>query len=223
MVIGVSIVFAFLLTFFLGSMLSVSYYRRWQASRLLAVVRQFHPGITTDAQARSVLKPFTGYEPKSDRQSKAVSADEVYYDFYNTPHWIVSLQYYLRVLPFRIALPWTLVRVRIIFAGGLLAEIHVVEMQEDHLGYPHPNSASVDIYSNRLHAFPPDFSGYSEHFQNTFGVDAEGRRTGFECCHVRFIELDERATPAQLSQSLNFRLHCMTSFLRCKDDRQILP
>jgi hypothetical protein len=34
---------------------------------------------------------------------------------------------------------------------------------------------------------------------------------------------DGRPIPVQFSQSLNFQLHYLTSFLRCKDDRQILP
>lgn len=113
----------------------------------------------------------------------------------------------------------------------LLAEIHITEMQEDRPGYPHPNAASVSIRSTRRDPLPrspfglppADFNGYSVSSRSTGSVDQKGNWTSFSCCHARHINIDERATPAQLSQSLNFQLHCLTSFLRCKDDRQILP
>jgi hypothetical protein len=204
--ISISLTLAFLLTALLTTTLGVSYYRRWQASKLLAVVRQFHPGTTTEDQARNALEPFAGYEPKDAEKPDARRDDELYFDITNLP-------------PLR----WTLFSVRIAFTEGLVSEIHLVEMQVDHSGYPHPNSASVSIYSNRLRSSPADFNGYSEYSRSTGSVDSQGKWTGFECCHARFIKLDERATPAQLSASFNIQLHCMTSFVRCKDDRQILP
>ena len=201
----IAIVFAFaILLIFLGGELSLSFFHRWQASKLLAVVRQFQPGITTEAQARSGLKPFARYETEDAPASGDVKA--VALSLENSP-------------PF----PWTRFSVQIDFVGGLISEINALEMQVDKPGYPHPNSASVTEYSNRLHPLPPDFTGYSESSRTTGGVDTEGRWTGFICCHAREIRLDERATPAQLSRSLNFRLSCMTSFTHCKDDRQILP
>jgi hypothetical protein len=206
--IGLAAVLLFVLSF--GSLLSVSYYRRWQASRLLAVVRQFHPGTTTEVQARALLRPFTEYEDDSDQQRRA---NEVGFTFENSPEWH----------PLRSTLPWTLFTVRLDFVGGLVAQMNLTEMQVDHPGYPHPNSASVDIYSNRLRQLPASFVGYSDASHTTRGIDSQGRWTSFECCHARSIKLDERATPAQLSNALNFRLSCMTSFARCKDDRQILP
>jgi hypothetical protein len=207
--ISTSVVFVLVLSF--GSLLSVSYYRRWQASRLLEVVRQLHPGTTTEVQSRALLKPFAEYEVISDQQHAA--RDLVQYDFIHSA----------RLHPLRFTLPWTLFTVNIEFIDGLVARMDVTEMQEDHPGYPHSNSVSVSIYSNRLCPLPADFNGYSEHSRSTGEIDSKGNWTGFECCHARFIKLDERATPAQLSRSLNFRLSCMTSFVRCKDDRQILP
>lgn len=204
--IAITLALAFLLTVLFVSTLGVSYYRRWQASRLLAAVRQFHPGTTTEGQARTALKPFTGYEPTVAEQGGVRSVNEMEFAIANFP-------------PF----PSTLFSVRIAFVDGLVGEIHLVEMQVDHPGYPHPNAASVTIDSNRLHPSPADFRGYSERPQSTGSVDGQGHWTSFECCHARFIKLDERATSTQLSQSLNFQLHCLTSFLRCKDDRQILP
>jgi hypothetical protein len=64
--IAISLSIAFLPLIFLGSKLGVSYYRRWQASKLLAAVRQFHPGTTTEVQVRTSLNPFTGYELEAD-------------------------------------------------------------------------------------------------------------------------------------------------------------
>jgi len=197
--IAVGLILVLLLMAFFGSRLSVSYYRRLQASKLLAVVRQFHPGTTTEAGARTALKPFARYEEEH-------GANVLGFAFENLP-----------------PLPWTRFSVHVDFFGGLVTEVRLTEMQVDHSGYPHPNSASVTIYSNRLRPLPADFNGYSESSRSTGGVDSQGNWTGFQCCHARFIKLDERATPAQMSQSLNFRLSCMTSFVRCKDDRQLLP
>jgi hypothetical protein len=203
---AICLALVFLLSIFFGSKLGVSYYRRWKASKLLAVIRQFHPGTTTEAQVRTALKPFANYEMEADRQRDNRSNNEVDFAFENSP-----------------PLPWTRFFSRIDFVDGLVAEIYLSEMQVDHPGYPHPNGASVTIYSNRLHSLPADFSGYSEASHSTGGVDTRRNWTGFECCHERIVRLDERATPAQLSRSLNFQLHCLTSFLRCNDDRQILP
>jgi hypothetical protein len=228
---AISLSLIILLAIPLASDSVVSHYRRWQASKLLATVREFHPGTTTESQARAALKPFSRYQETSDRQRDGIVVSEIYYQFYNSAGWTNSLAYDLRFLPFRIKLPWTRFAVNLEFVDGFLAEIHLSEMQEDQPGYIHPNAASVSILSTRLGALPKspygplpaDFSGYSEHSQDTRGLDEKRNLTGFICCYQRFIKLDERATPAQLSKSLNFQLHCLTSFLRCKDDRQILP
>lgn len=223
---------AILLAIPLASDSVVSYYRRWQASKLLATVRGLHPGVTTESQSRAALKPFFRYEERSDLERAGKPVSEIYYQFYNGTDWTSSLAYHLRFLPFRITLPWTRFAINLDFVDGFLAEIHISEMQEDQPGYVHPNGVSVSILSTRL-GEPPgspfyglptaDFNGYSEHPQDTRGLDEKGNWNGFICCHERFITLDERATPAQLSQSLNFQLHCLTSYLRCKDDREILP
>jgi hypothetical protein len=213
-IIVVSASVGLILVLSFGSLLSVAYYRRWQASRLLAAVRELHPGTTTEAQARALLKPFASYQVDPGRHY-----DVSNYELANVARWN----------PFRFALPWTLFSVNVEFAGGLVAGIIVTEMQEDHPHYPHPNSASVSICSNRIPSLftaqflPAHFNGYWEYSRSSGGLDSEGNWTGFNCCHARFIALDERATAAQLSRSLNFRLSCMTSFIRCKDDRQILP
>lgn len=208
-VISASAALAIVLSFV--SLLSVTYYGRWEASSLLSVVRQFHPGTTNEVQARALLKPFAKYAVSSDQQNDPRNLAQ--YDFMNTAKWN----------PLRFVLPWTLVTVNIEFVSGRVARIDVTEMQADHPGYPHPNSASVSIFSSQLCPSPPGFNGYSEYSRSTGGVDERGSWTGFECCHARFVRLDERATHDQLSRSLNFRLSCMTSFIRCKDDRQILP
>jgi hypothetical protein len=193
-----------------GSYVGVSYYRRWQASRLLVIVRQFHPGLTAEAEALSGLKPFASY-----RVGPVDTGDvgEVSYEFVNSVRW----------LPAKLRFPWTLFIVTVEFRSGLIARISISEMQAEHEGYPHPDSATVYIYSGRLYSLPAGFNGFSEYTQSTGQVDSRGRWTDFKCCHARFVRLDERATPNQLSESLNFRLSCMTSFIHCKDDRQILP
>ena len=229
--IAIGFALAFLLAIPLASQSVVSHYRRWRASKLLATLRGLHPGITTESQANAALIPFSSYEERSHRQRNGIAVNEIDYQFYNTTEWIGSLAYHLSFFPFRITLPLTLFTVHLDFVDGLLAEIHITEMQQDHIGYPHPNGAKVSIYSNRLGSLPrspygplpADFNGYSEYSQSTGGTDEKGKWTGFSCCYERSIQVDERATPAQLSRSMNFQLHCLTSFLRCKNDRQILP
>jgi hypothetical protein len=228
---AISLALALLLAFPLASELVVSHYRRGQAAKLLAIVHGLHPGTTTEAQARAALKPFSRNEQESDRQGGEIVVRQVNYQFFNSTEWIDFLAYHLKFLPLRLTLPWTMFEVDLDFVDGLLARVDIIEMQEDRPGFPHPNSASVSIYSNRLRTLqrnpygptPDDFNGYSEYSRSTGSVDQNGKWTGFNCCHARFIKLDERANPNQLAQSFNFQLHCLTSFIRCKDDRQILP
>ena len=54
-------IFITLLVLFLpfASIASTSWYRRWQASRLLACVKKFDLGATTEAQAKQALQPFS--------------------------------------------------------------------------------------------------------------------------------------------------------------------
>src|SRR5258708_22710606 len=98
--IAIGLTLAFLLTAFFGRTSGISYYRRWQASKLLAVIRQFDPGTTTEAQARAALKPFADYEVKAERQHEAGSVNEVEYAFENS-----------------FPLPWTRFSVDINFAN----------------------------------------------------------------------------------------------------------
>jgi hypothetical protein len=95
----------------------------WQAAKL-ATVRGFHPGTTTEAQARAALKPFTRYEERSDQQREGIVVRQVYYQFHNSPEWTNSLAYHLRFLPLRITLPWTLFTVHLDFVDAFFAEIH---------------------------------------------------------------------------------------------------
>jgi hypothetical protein len=203
-VISISVIsVVLLLSLLCGGCFGVSYYRQLQASKLVAVVRQIHPGTTTEARTQILLEPFAKYRTES-------TSSVLEFQFAN-------------FMPRPIPVAWTLFIARFEFAGGSLAEIDLTEMQVDHQGYPHPNSASVSIRSNRLRPSPADFNGYSEYSRSTGSIDPQGKWTGFNCCHARSIKLDERATPDQFSRSLDFRLSCMTSLVRCKDDRQILP
>lgn len=227
----VSLVLAFILTVFFGNQLVVSHYRRWQAARLLAVARQIHPGIDTEVQVRKALKSFSSYEISSISRSDESGVSEVSYSIHNLAGWTAAVAYHLRLLPFRVTLPGTLFIMHLRFEGGVLSEMRLIEMQEDRAGSPHPNSASVTVISNRLKPAREsvsgerlaDFNGYSEYSQSTGGLGVSGRRMDSICCHTRFIQLDERATPAQFDRAFNFQLHCLTSIRRCKDDREILP
>ena len=227
-------VLLFLLAIPIEGALAVNHYRRHMAASLLATIRLFKPGVTTEEEAHRELRPFLGYEDSSERKRvELVTVRQVSYQFYNLPDWAASAASHLKHLPFRITPPWTLFEVDLDFVDGFLERIHAEEMQEDQPEFPHPNSASVSLFSTRFGAEPGpipiredgyvDFNGYSDHTQNSGQVDHSGNLTSFSCCHARSIVMDERATQAQVSKSLNFQLHCMTSFLRCNDDRQLLP
>jgi hypothetical protein len=197
---------------------------RYEASRLLEVVRGLHPGFTTEVQAQEALKPFSAYGEKYKSQQSAVTPDGITYELYNVPSSIAPVIDPIRLFPFRILYTWTRFSADFRFNNGYLSEINVVEMQEDHPGYPHPNTATVRMISSKL-APPhsPDFAGYSEFSTSTGGLDQKGNLTDFTCCYRRRIEMDERATADQVAHALNFRLSCISSFVRCKNDREILP
>lgn len=222
---------AFLLALPLVSYFAVSVYRRHQVSRLLATLRTFTPGQTTEAQARAALHPFSQDEYPYERNGDHRPADRIDFIFYNRAEWTNALRQRLTFLPNRIWLPWTLITISVSFQQRLLSELHITEMQEDIPGMLHPNAASVTIRSIRFAPpqrspygpTPTDFNGFSSQFQSTGQHDVNGKWTNFTCCYRRHILLDERATPAQHRDSLNFQLRCMTSYTKCKDDRAILP
>lgn len=204
---------------------------RHRAATLLVALRELHPGVTTEAQARARLMPLARYAESFADQKADGHVKEVSYSFYNMGQ---SGSFAGRVLPvtsaLRVNLPWTLFEVAIRYQDGILSEIHIVEMQEDFVGGPHPNSASTTILSTRfgqqlryIPSLDSDFKGYAVYARSTGATDANGNWTGFSCCHARFVTLDERATPTQHADSLNFQLHCLTSWRRCRDYRKILP
>jgi hypothetical protein len=220
----IAIALVVLIVSLFASEITVIHFCRWKASQILTTVRGFHPGITTQSQALEALKPFKAYRNGLTDDPNQSEPAEVGYTFNNFPPWFIPLAKTLSFLHIPIPLPWTQFTVEFSFVEGYLAETRLNEMQEDQPGYPHPNSVLVTILSSRLaKTMSPDFNGYSEFSRATGSTDIKGNLTGFECCHQRFIRLDERATPTQFSRSLNFQLHCLTSFTRCKDDHQILP
>lgn len=216
---------------FAAAILIPAWQARYHASRLLICLFDLHPGITTEAHARAQLKPLSRYELSFAGHDRGTQFQEVSYAFYNISEPASKVADVLPLaLAQRLTLPWTAFKATVRYQDGLLSNVHILEMQEDIPGGPHPNSASTSILSTRfgqqIHYMPPvpsGFNGYSVYTRNTSGVDANGNSTGFNCCYARFITLDERATPVQLADSLNFQLRCLTSWRRCKDDRQILP
>jgi hypothetical protein len=129
-----------------------TYYLRWQASKLLAVVRTLYPGVTSEAQAREALKPFVKFESHSGRDQYDSSASTVDYTFYrfSKPEQAVvafSLDW-LHFCPF--FLRWTLFEVDLQFSQGYLSKVGVSEMQEVSLGEVHVHAATVDIVSRRF-------------------------------------------------------------------------
>lgn len=219
---GITIAALFLCSF--GDAFVVANYHRYQASKILTVLHTLHPGITTQAQAQEALRPFSPYRQTYESQLPEETANTATYTFDNSPSTTIASLEMMRSIPFRILYRWALFSVELRFKSGYLAEIKIVEMQQDHPGYPHPNGVSVRMTSSKLTGSSfPDANGYYEHSSNTFSVDEKGNPTGFTCCYKRTIEMDERATVDQTAHALNFQLQCMTSFIGCKNDRQILP
>jgi hypothetical protein len=204
---------------------------RSRAARLLAYIHELHPGVTTEAQARMRLRSFSRYETLYSEDHGGKKVEEVSYEFYNVAEWTgLALRAFPDSWAAHLTLPWTRFAVTVAYNGGVVSEIHVGEMQQDIPGMLHPNSASTTVFSSRLGQqlgfvpLPPsDFTGFSSYLSSTGQVGADGKPNSFSCCHQRWIMLDERATATQLANSLNFHLYCLTSWRRCKDDRDILP
>jgi hypothetical protein len=224
-----SLIIAVIAVLYLAMIYIPAWHARYEASRLLAALHEIHPGTTSEIDARALLLPLARYE---DTYGKSNDNRVVQYGFVNISRLFGRVAGFLpRFWQEHVLLPDTLFLVTVTYQGGLTKEVHVIEMQDDFPGNPHPNSASTTILSNHMgkgvnlitQSSPEDFTGFSMHKQSTRGYDEAGKATSFECCRERFITLDERATPAQLTDSLNFHLYCMTSWRRCKDDRAILP
>jgi hypothetical protein len=223
-VVGWILLVVFLLVAFLfASEMSVAWYRRWQASRILACVKRMRPGVTTEAQAESELDTFSAYDA-------GLLRDRTGYGFYNGTEWLWTLASHLPMpLAERLTLPWTFFSVQVGYRDGLVAEIRISEMQDDLAWIARPNSAMVEVLWSRVEGerqvapVNRDFNGYSVFSRSGVAVNKNGKPTGVECCRERFITLDERATTQQLAESEDFQLQCMTSFRHCSSDRDILP
>src|SRR5215469_135563 len=57
---------------------------RYHSSRLLTRLADLHPSITSEAQARAPLKPFSRFEESSAGRDGDKQFQEVSYTFYNT-------------------------------------------------------------------------------------------------------------------------------------------
>jgi len=206
-----------------------SWYSRWQASRLLASISQLHPGTTTEGQTRESLKPFSKYETRYEQPGQDTPIQVADYDIYNCPEWIGKLSAHLpdswnMHLPF---LPWTLFAASVRYRDGLLAELDIREIQQAHPGDSYPYAALVHILSTHFEKehgrLPDNFTGYSAFTVHSWEFDVNNKPVGSPRFGREYITLDERASPEQRSQSLNFQLHCLTSIHPCNEVRKIRP
>ena len=217
----------FLLTF--ASISATSWYSRWQASRLLACLNRFHPGATTEAQAREALKPFSKYETRYEQPEQDKPIEVAQYDIYNSPRWAGKLSAHLPDSweRHRLFLPWTLFAVSVRYRDGTLADLDIHEMQQENPGDPHPYAASVLILATRFEKengrVPDDFTGYSAFTVHSQQFDRDNKPVEPERFGREYITLDERASQEQRSLSLNFQLHCLTSIHPCNEIRKIRP
>jgi hypothetical protein len=224
----------FLLVIFLlaaclvASEMGVAWYRRWQASRILACVKQMRPGVTTEAQARAELKRFAAYRPCGEGVDERARQEG--YLFWNGAEWFWKLaSQFPASWAERVTLPWTIFSVDVRYRDGLLVGIDIDESQTDAVWMNRPTSAIAEVLWSRAEddrhviPVPKGFGGYAMFSRSGVMVDQNGNSTGSECCRERFVILDERASAAQVAASENFQLRCMTSFRHCRSDRDILP
>ncbi len=212
----------------MGAVEAPAWLARYRASRVLRCVERLQPGLTTVSEAGAKLKPVKEYEDPSPTVRNQLESGETSFTFYNVAEPVSKL---VNVLPASIAqnivLPWTMFQVSLTYMDGKVSALHIVEMQQGFRGAPHPNAVSTTMLSEYLsqnrYSVPVDFNGYSENARTTGVVDGRGGWTGVSCCHVRFITLDERASQAQRATAINFQLQCLTSWRRCKNDREIVP
>ena len=127
------------------------------------------------------------------------------------------------------ALPWTLFEATIGYRHGTVYEVDLTLMQQEGFGLPHPDAASVEIYSTPYEAddkfltrSTPDFTGYSVRRQGSQEYEND-KPVAPGCCGEEFTSLDERATPAQRARALNFALHCLTSIRHCNTPEKLRP
>jgi len=218
---------------FYTSIFAAAAHNRSIASKLLLRVRELQPGQTSEAEARLLLKPFAAYEDRYSQTGtageKATSASE--YAFSNVPDWYGKLLGRFSVETGQaiqhVMLPWTRFSVDLKYRDGVLSLMRVEEGQQEHPGEVHPVAASVEILSKRFEqvepsAEPNDFSGFFVHHQNTQAYDGPNP-VGPPCCEEEFTVLDERATPQQRAQSLNFQLRCLDAIKPCNTVSAIRP
>jgi hypothetical protein len=218
---------------FYVSIFAAAVHNRSIASKLLIRIRELKPGQTSEAEARLLLKPFAAYE---DRYSQTVAAGEKptcasEYAFSNVPDWEGKLLGRFSVETNQaiqhVMLPWTRFSVDLKYRDGVLSSMRVEEGQQEHPDEVHPVAASVEILSTRFEqiepsAEPNDFSGFFAHHQNTQAYDGS-HPVGSPCCEEEFTVLDERATPQQRSQSLNFQLRCLDALKPCNTVNALRP
>jgi hypothetical protein len=212
-----------------ASIVVTSWQRRIEAARLLACARQLHPGVTTQAQALAALSPFNrfilhGHEGYSGQPS--IQRDDYWID--NYPKWVFDVAPHFpdRLNEHLWFLPYSAFSVTPHFENGSLTLLEFKELQENR-GNAHPYVARVKILSTSTESdssdVDRDFTGYKYAPYEQAKLDNEGKQVGSSWIIREYVTLDERATPKQFDNALNFRLSCLTSLLGCHDARKLLP
>jgi len=212
-----------------ASIVATSWCSRWRAQQLLACAREFHPGITSEAQALKTLSPFNRYISHGEESYAGhASVRRDSYLISNYPKWPERIAQHLpdwvnRHIWF---LPWTDFSVSPRFERNQLVLLSIAEAQENR-GNAHPYVANVTILSTQtehdLPETPDNFTGFHTAAYEQGEFDGDGKQIGPTWIIREYVTLDERATPAEFNQSLAFRFACLTSLFGCRDARRLLP
>lgn len=203
---------------FVATINASAWYYRGRAIKLLAVLKNVRPGVTTEAEYLRAVAPLDTHmaaalsaEPKD-----AVVPGEI--DIGNWPTWMWKRLYLCYP-----AVTW-LTEHRIVpdpaeffvvpeFSGGLVSRLMVHEWQ----GNGRPFGGSVRIMAigferaNDLTVAPP-FAGYS----------VRQRHLEDGTLWYSFVGLDERATTEERSRALDFSFRCFTDLGSCGDGGKML-
>ncbi len=209
------------------SILTTSWYNRWEAARLLATARTLHPGAVSEAETREALSLFNRYLHHEQESIYGKLGARDSYEVCNYPDW------YNRVAPrlppwvnkYIWILPYSRFSVSPRFQNGELVLLDFREIQA-HKDDIHPYAAIVRVFSTSTEGdepeLPHNFTGFHVSPVGEAQFDGNGKQIGSSWISREFVALDERASPEQFVRSFNFRLNCLTSLLGCHDARKIL-
>lgn len=212
-VVGVPLLFA-------GVLYGCEWNYRWRAGQLLAAVRSFKPGVTTQAEYMDAVLPLQGhFFQVTEGNGTSMAALPGAYSVGNRPEWAEKLagdwiSNGLWLGDRAIFAPETSFAVMPHFEGAMLADLRLKEEQGD----GHPIGAFVTLTARRYEK--PLGAGWAD-YNAGYSMQQMDWKPGGAVWEYH-VSLDERASQAELNQALDFRFRCFTDFTGCGDARKYL-